>query len=64
MQLGESKVRIHYDLEMSELTLALDGAPIISDTDLGDNLSTMKYAEVYVQKKAPLLADNLNATIE
>ena len=63
VQLNQSKVRIQYDLEMSELTLALDGEPIISDADLGDNRSTMKYAEVYIQKKAPFIADNLNTKL-
>ena len=63
VELSSNKVKIRYMLEMSELTLALDGGPFIRDKDLGKNRSIINYAEVYVAKKSPIIADNLNAKL-
>ncbi|MFO0848681.1 MAG: hypothetical protein U0871_09025 [Gemmataceae bacterium] len=64
VRLAPSGVTIRYAVELNDWTMALDGAPIIPRAETASLTGPQAYAKKYAEKKAPLLADSLRATLD
>lgn len=64
VRLAPSGVAVQYTLEMNDWTMVFDGKNLVTPGESKEAGTQRGYAKVYAAKKAPLLADNLRATLD
>lgn len=64
VRLDDTGVTVKYTLEINDWTMVLDGKDLLTPTDTRNLSGSMGYAEKYAAKKAPILADQLRATLD
>ena len=64
VRVGGSGVTVKYALEVNDWTMAIDGNRVLKPEDVAGLTGSQAYAKKYAARKAPLLADNLRATLD
>lgn len=64
VRLDDTGVTVRYTLEINDWTLILDGKDLLTPTETQGLTGSAAYAEKYAAKKAPILADQLRATLD
>lgn len=63
LRLSPESVRVRYTLELNDWTMVLDGKDLVSPGEAKES-GQRSYAQKYAELKAPLIADNLAATLD
>ena len=63
VRLAPDAITVRYSLEINDWTMVLDGKDLVNPADLKPG-GQRAYAQKYAEKKAPILADNLRATLD
>lgn len=64
VRVAPAGVTVRYDLELNDWTMALDGRDLVTPAELKSIVGSRGFARVYAAKKAPLIADDLRATLD
>jgi nickel/cobalt exporter len=64
VRLGPTAATVRYTLEVNDWTMVLDGRNLLTREEAAAVTGQREFAAKYAEKKAPLLADNLRATLD
>ncbi len=64
VRLAADGVTVRYTLELNEWTMVLDGKNLFTPEETRGIVGSRDYAKKYAGKKAPLIADDLRATLD
>lgn len=64
VRVGGAGVTVKYALEVNDWTMAIDGNRVLKPEDVAGLTGAQAYAKKYAARKAPLLADDLRATLD